>query len=67
MLADGKIYITNEGGLTSVFKAGPEFELIAENDMNDYVLSSIAISEGQIFLRTTSYLYAIGERVEAGN
>ena len=67
VLADGKIYITNEGGLTSVFKAGPEFELIAENDMDDYVLSSIAISEGQIFLRTTGYLYAIGERAESGN
>ena len=30
--------------------------------MDDYVLSSIAVSDGQIFLRTTSYLYAIGER-----
>ena len=62
VLADGKVYITSERGLTSVFNAGPEFELLAENDLDDYVLSSIAISEGQIFLRTTSYLYAIGTR-----
>jgi len=27
MLADGRIYVTNEDGLTSVYKAGPVFEL----------------------------------------
>ena len=67
ILADGKIYITNESGLTSVFRAGPEFELIAENDLDDYVLSSIAVSDGQLFLRTTTYLYAIGQRAAAVN
>jgi len=30
VLADGKIYITNEDGLTTVFKAGPTFEIVAE-------------------------------------
>ena len=62
VLADGKIYVTNEDGVTSVFRDGPEFELLAENDFDDYCLSSPAISEGQIFIRTTGYLYAIGER-----
>ncbi|HJO05573.1 MAG TPA: PQQ-binding-like beta-propeller repeat protein [Acidobacteriota bacterium] len=62
VLADGKIYITSEDGLTSVFKAGPEFELLAENDLGDYTLSSPAVSDGQIFIRTASGLYAIGER-----
>ena len=62
VLADGKIYITNEHGLTTVLKAGPEFEVLAENPLDDYCLSSPAISDGQIFIRTTGYLYAIGER-----
>lgn len=62
LLADGKIYITNEEGLTSVFKAGPKFELIAENPLNDYCLSSIAVSDGQLFIRTTGHLYCIGQR-----
>ena len=64
VLADGKIYITNEDGMTTVFKAGSEFELIAENVIDEYTLSSLAISDGQIFLRTDSYLYAIGQRRE---
>lgn len=62
VLADGKIYITNEDGVTTVFRAGPKFELLAENDMDDYTLSSIAFSDGQIFLRTAQFLYCIGKR-----
>jgi len=62
VLADGKIYITNEDGVTTVFRAGPKFELLAENNLDDYTLSSLAISDGQIFLRTAQYLYCIGKR-----
>ena len=62
VLADGRIYITNEDGLTTVFKAGPEFEVLAENDLNDYTLSSPAISGQHLFLRTTQFLYSIGKR-----
>jgi outer membrane protein assembly factor BamB len=62
VLADGKIYVTNEDGLTTVIKAGPKFEVLAENELNDYCLSSPAISEGQLFIRTTEYLYCIGRR-----
>ena len=62
VLADGKIYVTNEDGLTSVFKSGPKFEIVAENNMDEYCLSTLAISEGQLFLRTDKALYAIGKR-----
>ena len=62
VLADGKIYITSEDGASSVFKAGRTFELLAANKMDDYTLSSVAIKEGQLFLRTSSALWAIGER-----
>ncbi|MEP7270067.1 MAG: PQQ-binding-like beta-propeller repeat protein [Acidobacteriota bacterium] len=62
VLADGKIYVTNEDGLTTVFKTGPTFEIIAENALSDYCLSSPAISDGQIFIRTALHLYCIGKR-----
>jgi hypothetical protein len=45
-----------------VVRAGPTFELLAENDLGDYTLSSPAISGGQIFIRTDAFLYAIGQR-----
>jgi outer membrane protein assembly factor BamB len=62
VLADGKIYVTNEDGVTVVVRAGPQFELLAENDLGEYTLSSPAVSEGQIFIRTDAALYAIGQR-----
>ncbi len=62
VLADGKIYLTNEEGLTTVLAAGPKFEILAENSIPEFVLSSIAVSEGQLFLRTDKALYAIGSR-----
>jgi outer membrane protein assembly factor BamB len=60
VVADGRIYVTNEEGLTSVFKAGPAFEVLAENALDEFTLSSPAISNGQIFLRTAQHLFAIG-------
>jgi outer membrane protein assembly factor BamB len=67
ILADGKIYVTTEeDGITTVFRAGPKFEILASNsllgDCSPYCLSTVAISEGQLFLRTTSFLWAIGDR-----
>jgi len=61
-LADGKIYITSEDGVTSVLKTGPVFEVLAENNVNDYCLSTIAVSDGQLFLRTSQALWCIGKR-----
>jgi outer membrane protein assembly factor BamB len=67
ILADGKIYVTTEeDGKTTVFRAGPKFEILATNsllgDCSPYCLSTVAISEGQLFMRTSSFLWAIGQR-----
>jgi len=53
--------VTSEEGLTSVFRAGSKFELLAENPTEEYTLSTIAVSKGQLFLRTEKFLYAIGK------
>ena len=62
VLADGKIYISNEDGLTTVIKTGPTFKILAENPLNDYCLSYPAISDGQILIRTAERLFCIGQR-----
>ena len=63
VLVDGRIYVINEEGLTTVLKAGPEFEILAENALDDYTLSTPAVSEGQIFLRTAQFLWCVGKRI----
>lgn len=62
VIADGKIYVTSEEGVTSVFRTGPKFEVMAENETQEYTLSSVAVSEGQLFLRTAGHLYCIGKK-----
>ena len=62
LLADGKIYVTNESGVTTVLAAGPAFKVLATNTLDDsYTLSSIAVSGKLLFVRTSAYLYCIGE------
>jgi outer membrane protein assembly factor BamB len=70
ILADGKIYVTTEEeGVTTVFRAGRNFEVLASNrladDCSPYCLSTVSISDGQLFIRTSSYLWVIGERKTA--
>jgi outer membrane protein assembly factor BamB len=61
MLADGRIYLTDDDGITYILKAGPDFEVIARNSLNDECYSSPAISHGHLFIRTNHYLYCIGK------
>jgi outer membrane protein assembly factor BamB len=62
VMAEGKIYVTDEDGVTTIFRTGTTFQLVAENDLTEYTLASPAIVEGQIFIRTDKNLYAIGQR-----
>ena len=57
--ADGRIYLTSEDGDIFVIKAGAEYELLATNRMGEVCLATPAISEGQIFIRTTGHLLAV--------
>jgi hypothetical protein len=43
-----------------VTKAGPEFEIVSQNDMQESISSSPAISNGRIYIRTFDALYAVG-------
>ena len=61
VLAEGRLYVINEDGVASVVGvSGDGFEILSTNDMRSYTLSSMAMSEGRIFLRTAEALYCIG-------
>jgi len=59
--ADGKIYVTNEEGRTFVIKAGPQFELLGTNEAGEIVLSTPAISDKVLYVRTSASVLAIAE------
>ena len=61
ILADDKLYITNEYAVTTVIAAGPAFKVLATNELDgSYTLSSPAVSDSQLFMRTGTHLYCIG-------
>ncbi len=62
LLADGKIYATNEEGTTTVVKAGPVFEVLGVAKLDSHTLASPVAVDNQIFIRTDEYLYCIQKR-----
>jgi len=61
ILVDGKLYIINENAVTSIVSVGQEFKLLATNELDgSYTLASPAVSDSQLFIRTSTHLYCIG-------
>ena len=60
--ADGKLYAVNQGGDAFVFRASPKFELLATNSLKEKVIASIAVSDGQLFIRGYQNLWCIGRK-----
>lgn len=59
--ADGRLYICDRGGSTYVMAADPKkYELLATNRLGEHVDASIAISNGDLFIRSFKHLWCIG-------
>ncbi len=57
--ADAKVYFTSEDGSVFVVKAGPEFDVLAENRMGETLMATPALSEGVMYIRTRRHLVAV--------
>jgi outer membrane protein assembly factor BamB len=63
--ADGHLFFTAEDGCVLVVKAGGVFEIVSKNFGGTKVLSTPAISQGMLFLRTTEEVIALGDLTTA--
>jgi hypothetical protein len=45
-----------------VLRAGPTFELLAENNLGETIVASPAISGGEFFIRGEKHLFCVGGR-----
>jgi outer membrane protein assembly factor BamB len=59
MLSDERLYVVNQSGDTFVLKASPKFEVLATNSLGETTISSIAVSDGGLFIRTHKALWCI--------
>ncbi len=60
--ADGKLYFANEDGDIIVVRAGRKYEELAKNQMKEVIMSTPAISDGVIVVRTLGHVYGVGEK-----
>ena len=56
----GMIAMTSEDGETFLVKAGPVYEIVRTNSVDEPVYSSLAIANGRIYIRGEKHLFAIG-------
>lgn len=59
---DGKLYISGEDGEVTVLMAGPKLQHVATNSMGDLLMATPALSNGVMYVRTASSLFAIGRK-----
>jgi outer membrane protein assembly factor BamB len=59
---DGKIYLANEDGDMLVMRAGPMPGHLATNPMGELLMATPALSEGVMYVRGVSSLFAVGAR-----
>jgi hypothetical protein len=63
VLADGKIYYVSRSGTGYVYPVGPDYKLLSQNKLSGggEFVATPAISDGQIFIRSSKYLYCIAD------
>jgi outer membrane protein assembly factor BamB len=59
---DGTLLLTNDACETFVIRAGPAFEVLGTNGLDEGVSASIAIASGRLFIRGESHLFSIAPR-----
>jgi len=62
LFADGRIYVGNRDGATSVIKPGRKFDLVATNQLDGQIFATPAAVGRAIYLRTDEALYRLEQR-----
>lgn len=64
VLAGGRLYVPTRSGEVFVLEATPDLKLLSTNKLTDKsgFAGSPAVSDGQLFIRSGTHLYCIGEQ-----
>ena len=57
--ANGKLYALSEDGDTFVFQAGKDYRLLHTNSLDEMCMSTPAVAEDRLLIRTVTQLYCI--------
>jgi outer membrane protein assembly factor BamB len=64
VLSGDRLYAVNQGGDAFVFRASPKFEVMSTNTLAEPTIASMAVSDGEIFIRTHEALWCIASAVD---
>jgi outer membrane protein assembly factor BamB len=59
--ADGRLYFSTEDGNVHVVRAGPEYELLASNEMGEVIWATPAVTDGLLVVRTLHHVWGLEE------
>jgi outer membrane protein assembly factor BamB len=62
LAAGDRIYAPGESGVVHVLRAGRKLEMLAQNDLGEPILASLAAIDQQLLLRTQTELVLIGKK-----
>ncbi len=57
--ANGKLFALSEDGDTFVIQAGPEFKVLAKNSLDELCMSTPAVADGNLVIRTAARLVCV--------
>ena len=63
LIVGDELLLFSESGTSYLLKSSPQFELLAENELDETVLATPAILDGRIYVRTDEHLLCIGNPV----
>lgn len=58
--ADGKVYLVSGSGKVTVLKAGPQWEILGMNDLDEEVWATPALAGSNVYIRTRNAMYSFG-------
>jgi len=67
LYAAGRLYFFSEKNLATVLAPGREFHQLAENQLDERVMASPAVTGNALILRSKTHLYRIEDRAAAGS
>ena len=57
IVAGGRIYVAAETGKLAVVEPGPDWQVLAVNDLEEPCYATPAPAEGELYVRTAGHLY----------
>ncbi len=61
LTANGLVYFLSDGGVMTVVKPGPTFQVVAENVVGENPFASPIVSDSRLYIRGEKHLFCIGE------